>query len=78
METAISLRLSASSTLNLVIDESTHIAGYRIINTSAIANNSNCFYISSIKANIGKLGVEELAIAAVKKITNRDLSKVGS
>jgi hypothetical protein len=81
IETAVDLWLSASQSLNLVTDESTNISGNRIINTSAITNNGDCFYISNIEAEPGKLGAEELAdmaVDTVKKITKGDLSKVAS
>jgi hypothetical protein len=81
VELQVSLRFSASSSINLVTDKSTNIASYRIINTSRITNNSNCFYISNIKANASKLGAIELTnnvVATARKATNRDLSKVAS
>jgi hypothetical protein len=43
-----------------------------------MTNNGNYFFISNVKAKLGKLGVEEIveeAITTVKKITHRDLSK---
>ena len=79
IEAAVTLQLSASHTLNLVTNESTNISGCRIINTSAITNNSDCYYILNIEPKPGKLGAEELAMQAIKTakgITNRDLSKV--
>lgn len=78
IETTINLQLRASYTLNLVTDESTNISSYRIINTSVITNNNNCFYISNIKAKLRKLRVEEIieeAIITVKKIIYRNLLK---
>jgi hypothetical protein len=79
VELQVSLRLSASSSINLVTDESTNIASHRIINTSAITNNSDCFYISNIEADAGKLGAKELtniAVITVRKVTNKDLYKI--
>lgn len=79
VELQVSLRFSASSSINLVTDESTNIAGHRIINTSRITNNGDCFYISNIEANAGKLGAVELtnnAVATARKAINGDLSKV--
>jgi ferredoxin-fold anticodon binding domain-containing protein len=67
--------------LNLVIDESTNISNNRIINTSTITNNGNCFYILNIKVELSKLKAEELVDKAVdiaKKITKEDLPKVVS
>jgi len=81
IEAAVTLQLRASHTLNLVIDESTNVSGSRIINTSAITNNSNCYYISNVKPGPGKLRAEELAehvVETAKRITDRDLSKVAS
>jgi hypothetical protein len=79
IEIAVDLQLSASQSLNLVTDESINISGNRIINTSAITNNSNCFYILNIEAEPGKLRAEELvdkAVDTAEKITKKDLSKV--
>ena len=53
-----------------MIDESTNIASHRIINTSIVTNNSNCFYISNIEADLSKLGAKELAIGAVEIAKN--------
>jgi hypothetical protein len=67
--------------LNLVTNKSTNISSNKIINTSAITNNSDCFYILNIKAGPSKLRAKELANIAVdtaKKITKEDLSKVVS
>jgi hypothetical protein len=78
IETTVELQLSASYTLNVVTDESTNISNNRIINTSVVTNNSNCFYISNIKAEPRKLGAKELVdtvIKIVKRITHKDLSK---
>jgi len=61
-----------------VTDESTDISGYRIINTSVLTNNGNCFFISNVKAKAGKLGAQEItkeAINTVTRIAYRDLSK---
>ena len=72
---AVTLQLCASYSLNLVINESTNISRHRIINTFAITNNSNCFYILNIKLETSKLKAKELAKQAVfiaKKITNKD------
>jgi hypothetical protein len=79
IETAVDLQLSASQSLNLVTDESTNISSNRIINTSTITINGDCFYISNIKAEPSKLRAKELADQAVntaKKITKGDLLKV--
>lgn len=81
IEIAVTLQLRASYSLNLVTDKSTNISGHRIINTFTITNNSDCFYISNIELEPGKLRAEELAKQAVstaKKITDGDLSKVAS
>ena len=81
VELQVSLRFSASNSINLVTDESTDIASHRIINTSGITNNGDCFYISNIEANAGKLGAVELTnntVATARKATNGDLSKVVS
>jgi hypothetical protein len=46
-----------------------------------VTNNGDCFYISNVEAQPGKLTAEELTEGAVKiamHITNRDLSKIGS
>ena len=62
-------------------DESTNVSGCRIINTSAITNNSDCYYISNLEPEPGKLRAEELTVQAVKtakRITDGDLSKVAS
>jgi hypothetical protein len=64
-----------------VTDESTDVSGRRIINTSAITNNGNCYYISNIEPEPGKLRAEELveyAVETAKRITHGDLSKVAS
>jgi hypothetical protein len=74
----VDLQLRASNSLNLVTDKSTNSSGYRIINTSVITNNSNCFFISNVKAKPRKLGAQEIseeAINTVTKIIHRDLSK---
>jgi hypothetical protein len=64
-----------------VTDESTNISSNRIINTSAVTNNSDSFYILNVEAPLGKIGADELAehsITTARKITYRDLSKVAS
>jgi len=64
-----------------VTDKSTNISNHRIINTSVITNNSNCFYISNVEAEARKLGAEEITEQAIKtviRITHRDLSKWAS
>jgi hypothetical protein len=81
IEVAVTLQLCASYTLNLVTDESTDISSRRIVNTSAITNNGNCYYILNIELEPSKLRAEELTMQAVKTakgITNGDLSKVAS
>jgi hypothetical protein len=81
IEGAVTLQLRASHTLNLVTDKSTNVFGCRIINTSAITNNGDCYYISNIELDPSKLGAEELAKQAVKtakRIIDGDLSKVAS
>jgi hypothetical protein len=62
----VDLQLRASHTLNLVADESTDISSYRIINTFIITNNGDCFFISNVEAEAGKLGAEEIIEQAVK------------
>jgi hypothetical protein len=64
-----------------VTDESTNVSSCKIINTSTITNNGDCYYISNIELDPSKLEAEELAKQAVKiakRITNGDLSKVAS
>ena len=81
MKADVDLQLSASNCLNLITDESTDISRHRIINTSVVTNNGDCFNISNIEAQPGKLTAEELIEGAVEiaiQITNRDLSKIGS
>jgi hypothetical protein len=61
MEEKVNYQLCASSTLNIIMDESTGISGNRIINTSAMTDSGDCFYISHIEAEARELGVDELA-----------------
>src|ERR1700722_3760008 len=77
----VSQELSSSSSLSLVIDESTNISKNRIINTSVVLPSSKSFYWSNIEANVGKMGAEELTdhiIKTAKDITNTQLSKIVS
>lgn len=81
MEDAVDLQLRASHILNLVTDESTNIQGRRIINTSVFTTNGDCFYISNVKAQSGKLGAQEIteeAIKTVTRITHGDLGRWAS
>jgi hypothetical protein len=76
VDTAVTLQLRASYSLNLITNKFTNISGRRISNTSAITNNSKSFYISNIEPEPGKLGAEEFvkeAVSTAQKITNRDL-----
>jgi hypothetical protein len=78
MEKDVDLQLRASCTLNLVTDESTDISRHRIINTLVLTNNQDCFYISNVEAEVGKLRAEQItdqAIQTVTRITHKDLSK---
>jgi hypothetical protein len=64
-----------------VIDESSNIASYRIINTLVITNNGDCFYISNVEAQPRKLRAQEIskeAINTVTRITHGDLLKWAS
>jgi hypothetical protein len=61
-----------------VINELTNISNHRIINTFVITNNSNCFFISNVKAEARKLRAKEITKQVVKtvtRITHKDLSK---
>ena len=81
IEEGVNYQLRASPMLNMITDESTDISGNRIINTCAMTSSGDCFYISNIEAEAGKLGADELAdhaISTAEQITNGDLSKVVS
>jgi hypothetical protein len=60
MQATVGIQLRASNTLSVVIDESINISSHRIINTSLITNNKDCFYISNIKAEVRKLRAKEV------------------
>ena len=81
VKNTVATKLSASSFLNIVTDESTDISKNRIINTSVVTNSGDSFFWSNIEADEGKMGADELAahaIEATKDITNGQLSKVTS
>lgn len=69
IEAVVDLQLRASHTFNLVTDESTDISGHRIINTSVLTNNGDCFFISNVEAKAGKLGAQEIAEEAINTVT---------
>ena len=65
--------------MNIITNKSTNISSNRIVNTSIITTSGNCFYISNIEAEAGKLGAEELTeytITIAKQAINSNLSKI--
>jgi hypothetical protein len=70
--------LSSSSSLCIVIDESTNIANYRIINTSVIIDSSVSIYHLNKEVEYRKIEAKELVAHIVKEakdIIGRDLLK---
>jgi hypothetical protein len=78
MQKKIKPILSSSSSLCIVIDESTNIANYRIINTSIVIDSRVSIYHLNKEAEEGKMGAKELAahiVEEAKDITGGDLLK---
>ena len=70
--------LSSSSLLCIIIDESTNIANYRIINTFVVIDSRASIYYSNKGVKEGKIGAKELAayiVKEAKEIISRDLLK---
>jgi len=70
--------LSSSSLLCIIIDESTNIVNYKIINTFVVTDSKVFIYYLNKEAEEGKIGAKELVahiVEKAKEITSKDLLK---